>query len=69
MCMFDHVLGGLCRLLSLSLQEEVARQKLVQLQASSTDKVPRLPQLDHLGRAAAVGGRKTSVARVSKRFE
>jgi hypothetical protein len=47
------------------LQEEEMAQKLREL-ATSAPKGPRKPQVDHLGRAAAVGGRKTSVARVSK---
>lgn len=46
------------------LQEEEMAQKLREL-AASVPKGPRQPQVDHLGRAAAVGGRKTSVARVS----
>lgn len=45
-------------------EEEVLRQQLSELQAA-VEKPPPQPKLDHLGRAAAVGGRKTSVARVS----
>lgn len=56
------MLGVLC---CHALQEEEMAQKLRELQASAP-KGPRQPQVDHLGRAAAVGGRKTSVARVSK---
>jgi len=46
------------------LQEEVLLQQLSQLKATS-EKPPPQPKVDRWGRAAAVGGRKTSVARVS----
>jgi hypothetical protein len=45
------------------LQEEAMSRKLREL-AVKVERPPREPQVDHLGRAAAVGGRKTSVARV-----
>jgi hypothetical protein len=48
----------------LCLQEDVILREMARKRAASGPKAPAEPKVDQLGRAHAVGGRKTSTAQV-----